>query len=186
MKAEKELETTNEALPEDGSIDKIRDILFGVQVRDFEHKFAKLEERFGRDLESLREDTRIKLDQLEEYVSKEISALTDKIYEEQDLRSDAIKNVTSEMQRTFSDFESKLAAFGERVTKNEIEIRSQILEQSKSLSDSIQRRQDEIMSSMEKETRELRDDKADRAALADLFTEMAIRLSGEFNLPDSN
>jgi hypothetical protein len=30
---------------------------------------------------------------------------------------------------------------------------------------------------------ELRDDKADRAALAELFTEMALRLTNDFNLP---
>jgi hypothetical protein len=39
---------------------------------------------------------------------------------------------------------------------------------------------------MDKETAELRDDKADRTALADLFTEMAMRLKGDFKLPDSD
>jgi L-2-hydroxyglutarate oxidase LhgO len=178
--------STGQDLPEDGNIDKIRDILFGVQVRDFERKFSKLEERFGKELEGLREDTRQKLDKLEEFVSKEVNTLTDKIYEEQDLRSDAVKQVTSELQKNASDFEKKLTKFGEKTAKNETDIRTQILDQSKTLTDSIQKKQDEVMSTLEKEAQELRDDKADRTALADLFTEMAMRLTGDFKLPKSD
>ena len=114
MRAMKEVEAQAGQLPEDGNIDKIRDILFGVQVRDFERKFSKLEERFGKEIEGLPEDTRQKLDNFEEFVSKELNTLTEKIDEEQDLRSDAVKQVTSELQKASIALDKKLTKFGER------------------------------------------------------------------------
>ncbi len=185
MKAKKEAVQNSPQLPEDGNIDKIRDILFGVQVRDFERKFAKLEERFGKEVSDLRDETRQKLDKLEEFINKEVSTLTDKIYEEQDLRGDALKKLTGEMQNANHDLEKKINKLSEKTANNESDIRAQILEQSKSLTDSMQKKQENVMSTLEKEAQELRDDKADRTALADLFTEMAMRLTGDFKLPDS-
>ena len=170
-------------LAEDGNIDKIRDILFGVQVRDFEKRFSKLEEKFQKEIEDLRGDTREQLDKLETYIGKEIGALTDKIYEEQDLRSDAVKKVTEDLQKATNDLEKTINKLGEKTTKNETEIRTQILDESKSLNDSIQKKHDEMSASLKKESEELRDEKTDRAALADLFTEMAMRLNGDFKIP---
>lgn len=188
MKAEKDLETERQELSEDGNIDKIRDILFGVQVRDFELRFSKLEEKFGKEVEGLRIETREKLDKLnklEEFLSKEFNTLTDKIYEEQDLRGDAIRKLSDEMQNAARELEKQITNLAETTTKNESDIRTQILDQSRTIIDSIQKKQDDVMALMERETKELRDDKTDRAALAELFAEMAMRLNGEFKIPDS-
>ena len=176
----------NGAVSEEDNIDKVRDILFGVQVREFERKFSNLEERFVKEVETLREETREKLDKLEEFVSKEVNTLTDKIHEEQHFRGDAVKKLGCELQSATRNLEEQIGQLGEKTTRNESAIRTQILDQSKSMSDSLEKKHDEIMASMGKETAELRDDKADRTALADLFTEMAMRLKGDFKFPDSN
>jgi hypothetical protein len=42
------------------------------------------------------------------------------------------------------------------------------------------------MGSLERESSEIRDDKADRTALAELFTEMAMRLTNDFKLPETD
>ena len=89
--------------PEEENIDKIRDILFGVQVRDFERKFAKLEAKIAKEFDDLRSDTSEKLNKLEEFINKEVNTLTDKIYEEQDLRGDALKKMTSDLQTASRD-----------------------------------------------------------------------------------
>jgi hypothetical protein len=51
------------------------------------------------------------------------------------------------------------------------------------LSDEIRRRHDELSAKLAREADELRNDKTDRAALADLFTELALRLNNQFRLP---
>ena len=40
------------------SIDKVRDILFGVQMRDYDKRFARLEERMLKDTSDLKDDVR--------------------------------------------------------------------------------------------------------------------------------
>ena len=49
--------------------------------------------------------------------------------------------------------------------------------------DAIRRKHDEISAKLAREAEELRNDKTDRAALADLFTELALRLNNQFHLP---
>ena len=44
----------NEA-PEGANVDKIRDILFGSQMRDYEKRFVRLEDNVTKAIEGLRE-----------------------------------------------------------------------------------------------------------------------------------
>jgi hypothetical protein len=66
------------ALPEAaGNVDKIRDILFGSQMRDYEKKFARVEERPARETGELREEIRRRFASLEAYMKNELTALAD-------------------------------------------------------------------------------------------------------------
>jgi hypothetical protein len=60
-----------------------------------------------------------------------------------------------------------------------------MLQQARELTEEIRARHDEIASMVEKRVTELRDGKTDRAALATLFTEVALRLSDQFQIPGS-
>ena len=71
----------------------------------------------------------------------------------------------------------------EQAAKNESDLRQQMLSQSKSLTDEIQKRHNEAIASLERESSEIREDKADRTAIADIFNEMAMRLTNDFKLP---
>jgi hypothetical protein len=57
MKAEKQKNAAAE-MQEDGNIDKIRDILFGSQSRDFERRFTRMEDRMIKEISDMRDDTR--------------------------------------------------------------------------------------------------------------------------------
>ena len=63
------------------------------------------------------------------------------------------------------------------------ELRQQILDLHQSMTDELQRRSDEILSRLAREVAELRNDKLDRAQLATLLTEVAMRLNNELSLP---
>ncbi|MBW4571424.1 MAG: hypothetical protein KME31_26440 [Tolypothrix carrinoi HA7290-LM1] len=54
-------------LSEINSLDKVRDILFGNQMREVERKFARLEERLIKECTNLRDENRKRLDSLESY-----------------------------------------------------------------------------------------------------------------------
>src|SRR4051794_19108979 len=69
-----------------GNLDKVRDLLFGAQMRDMEKLFARLEERFQKDLTELKEETRGRFESLEVFVHKEIESLTEQLKVEQGVR----------------------------------------------------------------------------------------------------
>jgi len=63
-------------------------------------------------------------------------------------------------------------------------LRSRILEQSKSLGNQIQKTKEELETALDHEAETLRTEKTDRAMLADLFTELSMRLKDELELPE--
>src|SRR5947209_5816204 len=76
-----------------GNVDKIRDILFGTQMRDYEKRFVRLEEQLLKESADLREDLRRRFDSLEIYIKKEVESLTDRLKVEQGERADSVKEL---------------------------------------------------------------------------------------------
>ena len=58
-----------------GNVDKIRDILFGSQMRDYEARFARLEETLVKETMEIRETNRRRFDQLETYIKREFETV---------------------------------------------------------------------------------------------------------------
>ena len=88
------------------------------------------------------------------------------------------------MQReSATAFEKKTAAIDDQLAKAQRELRQQLLDLQKELTEDILQRHQDMVTMLTRDASELRDEKADRAALASLFTEMAMRLSNQFHLP---
>ena len=51
-----------------GNLDKVRDLLFGGQMRDYDRRFARLEERLVKETTELRDDVKKRLGALEAYM----------------------------------------------------------------------------------------------------------------------
>lgn len=168
---------------EEGNIDKIRDILFGQQVRESERRFAKIEDRFNQEMAVMREENKKRLSALEEYIKGEVKSLTERLAAEQNSRTDSVKELSGELKNLSHNVDKRVAQLGDQAVKNESDLRQQILTQSKNLGDEMHKKQAEVIARLESESSEIRSDKADRSALADLFTEMAMRISGDFKLP---
>ncbi|MGE5813879.1 MAG: hypothetical protein ACM36C_05280 [Acidobacteriota bacterium] len=166
------------------SIDKVRDILFGNQVREFERRFTRLDERLAKEVNDLKADVKSRLDALELYTKKEVESLVDSIKSEHADRLDASAALSRELSETAKSLERRTLAVDEQLSKGQRELRQQILDQDHRLTDEIRKRADEILTVLAREAQELRSDKADRATLASLLTEMALRLTNDFHLPD--
>jgi len=155
-----------------GNLDKVRDILFGNQMREVERRFARLEERLLKETQDLKDDVKRRLEALEAFARTESESLADQLRGERSERLESAR--TLERRDTTLD---------EQLTKGNRELRQQILEQHQRLSDDIRQKVDEVLASLARETGELRADKADRSAIASLLTEMAMRLNNELRLP---
>ncbi len=170
-------------LPGGGNIDRIRDIIFGNQMRDYEKRFIRLEERLLKESADLREDVKRRFEQLDQYTRHEVDALSERLKSEHTARGAALGELTRELRDLAKNTEKKTVQLDEQAIKNARELRQQLLDQARQLSDELRQRFDDLAAIVEHEASELRDDKTDRAALASLFTEMAMRLTNELALP---
>lgn len=167
------------------SLDKVRDILFGSQAREYEKRFARLEERLLKEAADLRDELRKRSDTLEAYTKKEVESLATRLKTEHDQRTESAKEISRLLDGTSDALEKKTSALDEQLTVSQRELREQILDQSKSISDEIRQKQEAMTATLERATAELRDEKTDRAALASLFMEVAMRLNNEFKILDA-
>ena len=160
-----------------GNIDKIRTILFGSQMRDYEVRFVRLEDRLSKEVLELREDLKRRADSLESYIRQEVDALSSRIRNEYSERAEAFKDLSGTLDNLNKVVEKRTRQLDEEVSKGQRELRQAILEQGKVLSDKIRTSNDDILTLVERELSQMRAGKVDRSSLANLFTDLAIRLN---------
>jgi DNA repair exonuclease SbcCD ATPase subunit len=180
----KKTEATQPENMETGNVDQIRDILFGAQMRDYEQRFSRLEERVLNESDALRSETNNRLDALEDYIKQEVSSLVDQISNERGEREDDTRHLTDELNKNIESIDKKISQVQDKLTQGQGESREALLEQSKSLLAEIQSVRTSLTEQLNKNTDKLEHNKTDRKALADMFSEVAMRLNGEFNLPE--
>jgi chromosome segregation ATPase len=163
--------------PGGASLDKVRDILFGGQMRDLDRRFARVEERLTRETSQLEEELRKRLAALESFARSESEALAGRIKAEYDARSAATSDLSRQMQDRHAEMERKAGALDDHIARAQRELRQQILDTHQRLADEIREKIDAVLASLRREADDLRAEKADRVALAGLFTEMAMRLA---------
>ena len=87
------------------------------------------------------------------------------------------------MNGTTRVLEQKIEQFQQNISAIQSNMQEQILEQSKKLMGEISEKYEKISSVHEQALKELRKEKSDSLALANLFIEMGMRLKEEFEIP---
>jgi len=169
---------------EGANVDKIRDILFGSQMRDYDKRFGRLEDRLIKDAESLREEMKKRFETLEAFVQKELESLGLRLKTEKSERAESVKELGVQLRDSSKAFDKRLGSLDDQLSGDTAELRARILEQSKALTSEIAEKSREVKRLLDTEVETLRTDKADREGLGDLFTEFGLRLKNEFNLPE--
>ncbi len=175
------------ATPEDtgvASLDKVRDILFGGQMRDLDRRFARVEERLTQEAAALEEQLRKRIAALESFARTETEALSQRLESEHTARRDANAELARGLQDRAAELERRSAALDDLIARVQRDLRQQILEAQQRLSDEIRERTDAVLARLKQESADLRSGKADRVTLAALFTEIAMRLSHEHGRAD--
>jgi len=164
---------------ESGNIDKIREIIFGGHIRDYDKRFARLETRLVKESADLREETKRRFEVLEVFIKREFEALAERLQTEQRHREESMQGLSRALTDTGQALEAKLLQFDEGSARAQRDLRQQILDQSRSLSEEIHQRHLEVSTAVEREVANLNHDKPSRRHLASLFGELAARLNGE-------
>src|ERR1700752_4745260 len=74
-------------------VDKIRELLFGNQMQDYDRRFSKLEERFLQRFKDIEAETARNLSAFESNSKKQVESLAGQFREEKDVRADADKEI---------------------------------------------------------------------------------------------
>ncbi len=168
-----------------GNVDRIRDILFGSQMREYERRIDELEKRLSADNERLRQELEQRIDKVETFFRQEMQRLADRQKVERKERLEALSDTQSKIASLEEHLSERVESLEDSGGQERLALRSEILEQSKQLSDAIHSRAEELRVAMDQETRRLQADKTGRDELSRLMGELAMRLSGEFQLPDA-
>ena len=166
-----------------GNVDKIRDIIFGSQMRDYDKKFARLEERLLKESADLREELKRRFASLESFMKSEVEVLNDANKSEKNERHQALKSLGDKLGETAANWDRRAAETGEHSAKTQRDLRQLVLDETKRLSEDIAQKHTNVAAELGRESQELRGMLTDKYALSDLFAELSLRLKNEFKIP---
>jgi uncharacterized protein YicC (UPF0701 family) len=169
---------------ESGKVDRIRDILFGPQMRDYDGRFERLDERLTREAMEARGEVRTRLEALENHFKGEVESMTNRLNVERSERGNALE-IAHNLAETVKTLEQKIHGLGEHAGREVHNLREQLLEQSKALSAEIRDTHDQMKTGLDREAERIRGAMTGREALADMFSEVALRLKNGFRVPEA-
>ena len=160
------------------SLDQVRDILFGGQMRMVDARLRGLEERIALEQATLRNDLGRQLAELEEASKKEFAVQAERLSAERAKRADDLRALSAEFKEAFKNLERRHLKFEEATSQADAEVRDQLVKQNASFTAELTRTAERLTSELDRAASALRADKVDTTTLASTLTEMATRLTG--------
>jgi len=154
-------------------VDKIRDLLFGNQMQDYDRRFSKLEERFLQRFKEIESETARNLSAHDLNAKKQVDSLASQLREEKDLRSDADKEIERTLREQNQSLEKRQRTMSDQISQLERDFADRLSHEVQALHDEIKRRNEDLQHTIEKMFAELTNVKTDRNLLAGLFVEVA-------------
>jgi DNA repair exonuclease SbcCD ATPase subunit len=155
------------------SVDKIRDILFGNQMQDYDRRFSQIDERFQQKLRDLESETTRHLGTVESSLKKQLDSLANQMVQEKELRSDSDKELERNLRDQMQGLEKRLGQLADQLGRFERDFIERVTQETQGLRDELKRRNDDTRATVEKMFAELSGVKTDRNLLAGLFVEIA-------------
>ncbi len=185
VKANVNPEARNGGIDESGKVDRIRDILFGSQMRDYDGRFQRLDERLTREAAEARTEVQKRLEALENFMKREVESMANRLNAERSDRGIALEKLTRDLAETAKALEMKINNLGEHAGREVHGLREQLLEQSKALSTEIKEKHDQMKAGLDREAEQIRGAMTGRESLAEMLSEVALRLKNEFRIPEA-
>jgi uncharacterized phage infection (PIP) family protein YhgE len=168
----------------DGSVDKIRDIIFGRTMRDYERRFKELEQRITSDNRRLSEDLSARFEQLDAYMRNEFELHAQRAATERRERKEALDEQSASLADASRNLAEKIADVDESLASAAQDIRGRLHDQTSELLDLIRRAKSDLTSSIRDESTRLREDKVARDDLANMLQELAMKIAREGDTTD--
>lgn len=187
------------------SVERVRDIIFGPKMRDYEQRFEALTRDIGRlqdeldrlnelltardaaqsrNLQALRQELRQATDELKAALKAETGRLAGQLAEQEVARTTGEKNLRQELQQVESNLH---AAFKAEIGRLDAELADRATAQEtamQNLRQELRKADADLRAELRLIAQRLTDDKADRATLGDLFIELGNHVKAGGSLAD--
>ncbi|MET0541448.1 MAG: hypothetical protein ABWZ88_06800 [Variovorax sp.] len=177
---------TNGSGGETSGVDKMRELLFGNQMQDYDKRFSIMEERFQLRLRDMEAESSRSLSNLESTIKKQLESVAGQFREEKDLRADADKELERSLRDHTQALEKRLAQLSDQLARHERDFTDRLSHEVQGLRDEMRKRQDDSRATMERMFSELSNVKTDRNLLAGLFVEIAKCLNQDVSPKGAN
>ena len=169
----------------ENNVTQIRDILFGGQMRDYEKRFQELHQQLESELERLRQDADKRFAALDKRLADQLEKLTRQQRQEVSDRTGAIDSLESRLLEAARIQRSEINKAAETLGHDLETLSDRLHSTHAALETALTNQASQADAALNRAQRELRVEKVGREDLAALFTEFAMRLKGEFELPRS-
>ncbi|HQR52364.1 MAG TPA: hypothetical protein PLZ79_03780 [Burkholderiales bacterium] len=154
-------------------VEKIRELLFGNQMSDYDRRFAALEDRIQQNMRDLESEGSRNLSGVESSLKKQLESCVNQLREEKDLRTEADKELERDVREQSQSLDKRLGQLSDQLGRLEREFAERLGHETQELREEIKRRNDDTRQTIERMFAELSSVKTDRNLLAGLFVEIA-------------
>jgi hypothetical protein len=168
------------------SLDKVRDILFGGQMRAVDSRLQGLEERLRSEHDALRADFVKQVESLDAFIRSEVQLLGERLAGERTKRTEELKSLAAEIKDTIRTLEKRHVKLEEATNLADAGLRDQLLIQAERASTELTRLGEKLTAELKRSHHELKSTKPDSAALSGFLSELAARVGSLAAPPAKN
>jgi small-conductance mechanosensitive channel len=161
----------------DGAVDKIRDLLFGTQMENYDQHFQHLETMIVAETKKSTDEMGRRLQAVEALINQRLEKSEQALERERKERVSAFNSVNEALQQSFQQLNDRLDTFESTTDRNIADIKDTLEHESRSLAAQIKALRDELTQTLHDEANRLDRQKVNRQQLADLL----LGLSNELN-----
>lgn len=177
-KATAQAKNKQQSAAQEDDVDKIRDIIFGGQMREYAQRFEELERTVTGAVDRLVKDVDKRFADLERVMGGHIQKVADKLTTEREQRKTEHSTTKHQLKEMEKLIDSKLTDSDGRLAAELDEVHGVVEEEVKALNALIEKLRAEMNKLVSAEATRLDKDKLASKDLAQLFTEVARRLKG--------
>jgi hypothetical protein len=164
------------AQPAPESIDHVRDLLFGGQMRLVEARIQNLDERLSHETNAMRAEFERQVTELDNAIKKELARHTERLVAEKTKRVEDMKALSAELKDSLKSLEKRHTNLEEAAGLADAELRDHLMRQSAALTSDLNRTSERITSELNRITTQLQSDKLDASLISQGLTELAAKL----------
>lgn len=160
----------------DQNVDKIREILFGAQIRDYDSRFSQLEQRLVAENEKMGQFLEKRLTGIATATQRELAGLAEQIENQKNSLASWQSESRSDLQSTSHQMGERLNDLDDMLAKETSALRNDLSEQYNSLIELVKKTRASVDDSVARESNQLQQGKVGREDLSALLADLAARL----------